>query len=101
MSQRTQNLTHPCSSRICYPVLPQKKHKVAFTKSEVNRDIRDKINMEEAFPPELPVKDTVGKLSVITPQTYARTHPTTPLLDQYEAPRIVVNPGPKTKLSPC
>ena len=57
--------------------------KVALTEREVNRDIREKINREEAFPPELPVKQTVGKLSLMKPQPIARAHPATPLLDQY------------------
>ena len=41
------------------------------------------INDPGTFPPKVPVKETIGKLVLMWPRTYAHDHPNIPLILDY------------------
>ena len=57
--------------------------KLALSPDELDAQITRQIETEEAFPPELPVKETIGKLALTQPHGYALHHPAAPLLTKY------------------
>ena len=68
--------------------------KVAQTPQEAEHELRETLNAEESFPPELPVKQTIGKFSPMKPHLYALNHPTTPLLEEYADKGCPTDCGP-------
>ena len=52
-----------------------------FSLEEMNKTIQSQLENSQVFPPEIPVKQEVGKL--MQPQFHACNHPATPLLEQY------------------
>jgi hypothetical protein len=54
-----------------------------MTPTELKNHINQELNNKDIFPPELPVKEEIGKLGLMWPRTYAEVHKATPLLNSY------------------
>ena len=59
------------------------KPKLSMTPEEEHTFISKLLNKTSTFPPEVPFKETIGKLGVMFHRTYALDHPITPLLFDY------------------
>ena len=65
-----------------------------LTSTQLQTKVNTELEKSTVFPDELPVKEEIGKLALMNPRTYARSHPATPLLDKYAATGCPVDCGP-------
>jgi hypothetical protein len=71
------------------------KPNLAMSKEEESTQISTALLADDSFPPELPVKETIGKSTpLMCPRTYALDHPAIPLLMTYAREGCPVDCGP-------
>ena len=66
---------------------------VIGTPTEINKLIKTTIENEESIPPDIPVKNTIGKFGLMFPTGYALNHNAAPLLLGYAEHRCPVDCG--------
>jgi len=77
--------------------IPVPKPVLAMTTEEEQTKMRSHLNESNNFPTELPVKDTIGKSSLMYPRTYALEHAAIPLLMDYATNGCPVDCGENWK----
>ena len=53
---------------------------LTMTQTKLETHIEQELNNADNFPPNIPVKNAIGKLGLMWPNTYATKHKATPLL---------------------
>ena len=78
---------------------PNTNTKIDMSANELRIDIENELKSNDHFPPELPVKEEIGKLGLMWPRTYAEFHRATPLLNSYAKKGCPANCGPDWSLN--
>jgi hypothetical protein len=65
---------------------------------ELKEHIQQELSNKDIFPPEIPVKEEIGKLGLMWPRTYAEIHDATPLLNSYAESGCPADCGPDWSL---
>jgi hypothetical protein len=87
----------PAPSTIPIPP-PAVSDKLDMSSKEFHTNIEQELKSNANFPPELPVKEEIGKLGLMWPRTYAEFHRATPLLNSYAKNGCPANCGPDWSL---
>ena len=61
---------------------------------EAKQDLHQQIDNSPGLPSELPIKESIGKLGLMWPQSYALDHQACPLLNTYAKNGCPVDCGP-------
>ena len=99
---KTQPIPIKIKSSIPLPPLPQEvpvqkptsTHNVAITEAEQLQDIKKVLHDDDLFPPEIPIKETIGKSSLMFPRNQAKDHAAAQMLHAYATEGCPVNCGP-------
>ena len=66
----------------------------AQTQREIKLATKEAIKKEATIPEDIPIKESIGKVGLMWPRTYAKHHPATPLLQKFSTDGCPADCGP-------
>ena len=82
-TNKRKHQAQPTPTDAAHSLSPNKKVKLDLTASEKLKAITAELHADTTFPKEIPVKETIGKCSLMFPRLFAACHPASSLLQDY------------------